>query len=250
MKGKGKELSSKGRKGNKINELCKILGIQSLSIDSIRIVKRKVKNPKTLRELARASIKRFSKNVLDAIYASYKWPHAKQMWLAEVPLGASITVQDTEYSFTPLYSPETVMNNGNAPSEMSRWRTNIRAKLCKDGTENLSKQAWLDVAKTKKTKLSLAMIEVNKDGKILDQQNDRYVRTMFCKDVEKELHCLRYEEESEFTKLFRHWHEAEDLPGILAVERCRRSLALREWLLKGVNVEDFPPPGMYIKGFP
>ena len=34
------------------------------------------------------------------------------------------------------------------------------------------------------------------------------------------------------------------------MERCRRSLALREWLLKGVNVEDFPPPRMYIKGFP
>ena len=255
VKGKGKELSSKGRKGNKINEICKILGIQSLSIDSIRIVKRKVKSSKALKDLAKASIKMFSKNVLDAIYASYKWPHAKQMWLAEVPLGDSITVQDTGYSFTPLYSPETVMNNGKEMLQVKclnghHIRTNIRAKLCKDGTENLRKQAWLDVAKTKKTKLSLAMIEVNKDGKILDQQSDRYVRTMFCEDVEKELHCLGYEAESEFTKLFRQWHEAEDLPGILAVERCRRALALREWLLKGVNVEDFPPPGMYIKGFP
>ena len=163
-----------------------------------------MKSPKTLRELTKASIKSFSKNVLDEIYASYKWPHAKQRWLAEVPLGDSITVQDTEYSFTPLYSPETVMNNGKEMLQVKcldgyHIRTNIKVKLCKDGTENLRKQALFDVAKTKKKRLSLAMMEVNKDGKILDQQSDRYVRTMFCEDDVKELHCLGYEEESEFT---------------------------------------------------
>ena len=88
------------------------------------------------------------------------------------------------------------------------------------------------------------MLEVNKDGKILEQQNNRYVRTIFFENVEKELHNLSYEAEAEFTKLFRYCHETEDQPGILAVERCRRALALKEWLLKDVSLENIPPPGM------
>ena len=255
VKGNGREISNKGRKGNKINDLCKLFGVESTCLEIKRKTKRKVKSPKTLKELTKVMLKTFNKNVLDAIYASYKWPQAKQRWLSEVPVADTISVKDTGYSFHPLYSPEKVLENGKEMLQVQcldghHIRTNIRAKLCKDGTENLRKKAWSEVAKTKKTKLSLAMLEVNKDGKILDQQSDRYVRTMFCEDVEKELRHIGYDVESEFTKLFRQWHEAEDLPGILAVERCRRALALREWLLKGVYLEEFPPPGMYIKGFP
>ena len=61
---------------------------------------------------------------------------------------------------------------------------------------------------------------------------------------------LGYKTEAEFTKLFREWHDAEDLPGISAVERCKRSLALRQWMLEGQRIDQFPPPGSHIKGFP
>ena len=44
-------------------------------------------------------------------------------------------------------------------------RTNIRAKLCRDGTVDLKNRASIDVAKSNKTDLS---IDVNEDGKTLD----------------------------------------------------------------------------------
>ena len=112
VKGKGKELSNKGRKGNKINEICKLFGIEGLNLDNKQVVKRKERNQNTLREFIKGVIKTFNKNVLDAIYASYKWPDAKRRWLEEIPLGDSITVTGTGFSFQPLYSPERNQVNG------------------------------------------------------------------------------------------------------------------------------------------
>ena len=43
------------------------------------------------------------------------------------------------------------------------------------------------MAAGKNTSLTLAMLEIHTDGKILDQQCDRFVRTMFSKAVEDTL---------------------------------------------------------------
>ena len=161
----------------------------------------------------------------------------------------------TERSFRPVYTPECVDINDKQFLQVKcldghHIRTNIRSKLCKDGTADLKRQAWLDVAKSKKTDLSIAIVDVNRDGKILDQQNDKYVRTMFSDRVEEELANMGYNTEATCTRLLRGWYEAEDPPGIAAEEWCTRALALRKWFLLGYSFDEFPPPGMHVKGFP
>ena len=129
-------------------------------------------------------------------------------------------------------------------------RTNIKSKLIRIGLGNIKVTAWRKVAYSGKTCLAPAMLEDPKDGKIMHQQSDYYVRTMFCEDVEQELEANGDAKEVQFCRLFREWHEAEDMPGLKAIERCKCSLRLKEWLLDGYKFDSFPPPSMYIKGIP
>ena len=56
--------------------------------------------------------------------------------------------------------------------------------------------------------------------------------------------------EANFCKLIREWYEAEDNPGISAIDRFDRRFALRDWLLSSVQFNSFPPYGSYVKGIP
>lgn len=61
---------------------------------------------------------------------------------------------------------------------------------------------------------------------------------------------LGHKKEAAFCRIMREFHESEDSPGIPAIERCRRRLVLRNWLLDGVSVLSFPPYGTHIRGVP
>ena len=255
LKGTGKELSAKGSKAKKVLEICKLMGLPHETEQKEIRVRRHKKSPNSLQMITMAVLKKMDKTTLAAVYANYKWPDIEMEWRNKSSVGTEVSLYGTEYSFRPVYTPECVSIDGKKfllvkCLDGHHIRTNIRSKICKDGTAELKRQAWVDVAKSKNTNLSIAMIDVNKDGKILDQQNDKYVRTMFSDEVEDELTLMGYSSEAKFTRLLREWYEAEDLPGISAEGRCKRALALREWLLKDYSFENFPPPGMHIKGFP
>lgn len=47
----------------------------------------------------------------------------------------------------------------------------------------------------------------------------------------------------------RSWYEAEDQPGLTAVERVRRRLQMKAFLLKGVEFRVFPSFGFYVNVF-
>ena len=125
-------------------------------------------------------------------------------------------------------------------------RCNIRSRLCKRGTKYLKSEAWSDVAESGSSPLSVVMLEQNWDGKILDQQNEHYIRVMFSGEVENELATMGYTTEAQFTKLMRGLYDADDLPLLTAAQRCRNSLNLRKWLLDGYNFSAFPPAGVYV----
>lgn len=129
-------------------------------------------------------------------------------------------------------------------------RTNIKSKLIRSNLGNIKSSAWKQVAMSGKTDLAPAMLEVLHDGKIMHQQSDPYVRTMFSEEVEVELLLNERFEEARFCKVFREWHEAEDMAGISAKERCLRSMRFRDWLLEGYRFDNFPPVSQYFKGFP
>ena len=48
----------------------------------------------------------------------------------------------------------------------------------------------------------------------------------------------------------REWYEAEDSPGISAAKRACRRLHMKSFLLQGEDLQDSPPFGNYVKGFP
>ncbi|KAH3844940.1 hypothetical protein DPMN_087206 [Dreissena polymorpha] len=68
------------------------------------------------------------------------------------------------------------------------------------------------------------MLEVQHDGKIMHQQSDPFVRTMFSEDVERVMQTNIDLVEAKFCRLFREWHDAEDKASIPAEERVKRSL--------------------------
>ena len=145
------------------------------------------KTPPTLQALVKRKLKLLGKTILEAVYANYSWHMAVTDWRAGIPVSEVIDVEGTDYCFTPLFTPEKLQFCGKEFLHVCcldghHIRTNNRAKICKDGTENLRKEAWLAVAQARKTPLSIAMLEVNRDGKILDQQCDKYVLSFRIQD--------------------------------------------------------------------
>ena len=171
-------------------------------------MRKAAKNPKSLKEISKSVVKAFNEVTLESVYANYTWPLAEQKWCESIPVSKILIVKGTNLSFKPVYAPERVTVKGRTFLQVKcldghHIRTNIRTKLCKDGADKLDEFAWKDVASAKTTPLTMAMIEMNKNGKILDQQNDKLVRTMFSYDVGTELRRMGHESEVHFTNLVR-----------------------------------------------
>ncbi|CAG2203957.1 unnamed protein product [Mytilus edulis] len=66
----------------------------------------------------------------------------------------------------------------------------------------------------------------------------------------KALHSNGDFNEALFCRLIREWYAAEDDPGIDVIDRIKRRLRFRDWLLKDINFMQFPPPGLHVKGIP
>ncbi|KAK3107543.1 hypothetical protein FSP39_016995 [Pinctada imbricata] len=125
--------------------------------------------------------------------------------------------------------------------------TNCRVKVCKDGLpeRQIVKDAWLEVARTNSTKLKISHVE-----DLVDKQSDAIAKTTFSTEVQSVMEQLGYKNEADFCRLVRNFYEAEDDPGINALQRCLRRLEFRDWLLKDVNFGKFPPFGSHILGLP
>nr|XP_022290428.1 uncharacterized protein LOC111102067 [Crassostrea virginica] len=72
---------------------------------------------------------------------------------------------------------------------------------------------------------------------------------MFALDVENAMPC-EYKIEAQFCRLLRNWFNAEDEPGIPANIRCQYRLHMRQWLLEGYPLGQFPPVTRYVRGIP
>lgn len=85
---------------------------------------------------------------------------------------------------------------------------------------------------------------------LVDKQSDSIARLTFSEEVEYEMKRLGYYYEADFCRLIREFYEGEDEPGIDAMERCKRRLNLRRWLLKDVKFNAVPPYETHIRGVP
>ena len=210
---------------------------------------------------------------LNFIYAEYIWQSKLKAWYNQYPLkvlypniDASTDpriddVKVTRNVDTHAYPEESTSSYNSffySPSysntrrqfevsciDSSHLLTRTRRKICKGGLNGISNAAWRKVAKSKNTNLSLGMIDC-----ILEPMSVPVAITHFSERVENEMRRNGDHDAADLCRDIRMWWKAEDDPGIKAEERFKMRLPLRNRLLKCHNVGHFPPPGMFICGWP
>ena len=203
---------------------------------------------KSLKLLSRKVVSSLSKSVLNAVYAEHIFPSRLQSWRSVNPFVNGIAISG--YTINWYCSPEQIPERFQhlfALLDPHHLFTNCRVKCCNSGIpeRGINKDAWLKVAKEGNAGLNRALVE-----DLVDRQSDSFARATFSESVEKVMSEKGFANEANFCKLIRNWYESEDEPGISADNRCKARLELRDWLLKGVQFNRFPPPGMHIKGVP
>ena len=235
------------RKSWKIQEKCN--GISRVIGDGLVIEEeRKIKHMLSLKEFATRKIRknRVSKNLLNIIYAVLKFPEAFREWSLASPFTGDIGIQDIgtiEWFSYPEYSSERQKLEPKCV-DAHHLLVNLRVKVCKDGLRGIRKKAWHDVAERDRNVISKALV-----FDLIDKQNNSFAQRTFSNEVESSMRVLGYTEEAEFCQLVREWYEAEDAPGITAVERTCRRLKIKSFIMREVDFGMFPPYGMYVNGF-
>lgn len=210
---------------------------------------RKNRNVQKLKQLCWNQLKSLNKNALAKIIAEHDWNKELLSWKEKsvVPCETSLVNLGNEYKEIDWFSQPRV-ENGNVRfhfTDACHLLTCIRTKLCTTGIEGLAKTAWEIAALSKDTKLNITIVV-----DCVDKQDVALARRVFAEDVESVLQKHNFVQEAKFCRLIREWFDAEDEPSLSAIERCRRRLELRKWLLEGYRIGKFPPHTRYVKGIP
>ncbi|XP_070575997.1 uncharacterized protein [Ptychodera flava] len=123
--------------------------------------------------------------------------------------------------------------------------TRHRSALCKRDIGYAKRNNFLEVAADNSTPLKIGMLEDS-----LNMQSTDYARITFSSEVEEALKEKGYCSSANLCKNIREWFQAADEPGISAMERCQMKMRYRSMLIEMANLQSFPPPGMFIKGYP
>ncbi|XP_070553208.1 uncharacterized protein [Ptychodera flava] len=123
--------------------------------------------------------------------------------------------------------------------------TRHRSALCKRDLGSARRKDFIEVAEGNNTKLKLGMLEES-----LNMQSTDLALITFSESVEHELVNKGYTASAELCNNVRMWFEAQDEPGISAINRCKMKVRYRNKLLGMVDLMSFPPPGMHIQGYP
>jgi hypothetical protein len=230
----------------KVNGLSKVIG----SCDQITQEKT-IKQMKSLRyfsaNVVERSMKCVPKSTLNNLYAVILYDSEYKKWLNSSPFCEKMQIQGL--GETKLFSypeiNETRQKLEHRCVDYHHLFVNLRVKVCKDGLQGIRKEAWHAVAELGDNVISKAIVI-----DLIDKQNNAYAKRVFSSEVESTMRSLNFYKEANFCKLVRHWYQAEDMPGLSAIERCKRRIALKNFLLDGVDFGQYPQPGMYVKGFP
>ncbi|CAG2242669.1 unnamed protein product [Mytilus edulis] len=215
---------------------------------------RSMKNCFALKTLCLMSISKFPKDVLNIVYAEHIYPTEELKWRNNMPFAQSTHIEGLNTNIQWYSKPEYVSNRFMhlfSLLDCHHLLTNARIKCCSTGIveAGIHSNAWSKVAR-----------QTSKDGKeiissalvddLIDKQRNVYAQKTFSNEVETAMTENGDLEEAIFCKLIREWYQAEDEPGIAALERCERRLNLRNWLMDKIDIGKFPPPGRHVKGIP
>lgn len=122
----------------------------------------------------------------------------------------------------------------------------IRIRMCliKGKLQFVSLEGWRHVSQLPDLPLPIPVL----NG--VDPQSESFAALMFSPPVQMLLKKDGFIKEAQFCQLVRGFMEANDMPGISAMDRHRLRFDLRSYLLQWINVFSFPPPGDNVMGMP
>ena len=195
----------------------------------------------------------YTKEAINSITATHEFlSHKLPNWQAKGPFQSPITIGE-ERNYVWYSQPE--YHDANAMHvpfllDCHHLFVNAICFVCQNGIPGLgvSKEAWLEVAKSnKETQVGLNIAMVTD---MIDRQSNSITQIVFGTKVEAEMRRRGYNNEAQFCATIRQWYNAEDTPGLPATERHRARMDMRNMLLDSVNLATFPPPGSHIGGMP
>lgn len=243
--------------GQKKAELINQLSDQICDGSHVEVVVNKrirKRSPPQLKVLASREIKKktYPKQVINIVFANFIWPEKLKCWRASACVDDQVIISGLEDVLEPYYVPDRNPDSGEFELfvyDKTHLGSNLRKALCLNKVDDISISAWERVSNSNPEILNSCVINVSEEGKIVDQMKERLARTMFSIDVEAKMIENGDYAEALFCNILRGaLYEAEDTAGISALERCRKRIALIDWLKTNVNFGEFPPYGAKIKG--
>ena len=163
---------------------CDIFGIIDVPVDEDLL-----KKVPSLENICKNVLQKspFRKPFFVNCLATLQYPERINQWRDDNTVNTNLPIVGLNETITPTYMPEFCVERKGLEVcvlDGTHLRTNIRATVCRDAIHGIRKNAWQYVARKGNTPLKAIMIELQSDGKVLDQQNDKYQRTMFCLSVD------------------------------------------------------------------
>ena len=235
-------------KQSKIDNLAKFLSITE-NENILLTARRKPRTAKSIKDLTAAVLsKSVSKHDLNVSYAEYIWPNRYASWIRDSPLCNVPKVNNTEkpeyWFYVPEYS-EARQQLEVRCIDSTHLLTRMRRKSCRGGLDGVSNKPWLKVAKAGRTFLSPIMVE-----EVVEPMSTMMAVTHFSESVETEMRSNGDIAAAQLCSDIRTWWNSEDSPGIPASQRVEMRIKLRQRLLGHLPFDQFPPPGMFAKGWP
>ncbi|XP_070564965.1 uncharacterized protein [Ptychodera flava] len=247
---KHEQVTTSGRKEELINKLKNILNLTG-DVPALYSRNRRC-SPLTLSVLCQKVLlgKNYPKLALSVAYSNWIFPKRVEKWRNESRIKHGMIIAEVSES-TPIdwfYIPEYSATREELfvrKIDPHHLLTRHRSALCKRSIGQGRRSDFLEVAQDNETALKLGMLEDR-----LDMQSTDFALITFSAEVENELQKKGYTASANMCKQIREWFQSVDDPGISAVQRCRMKMSYRATLLSMVNLSRFPPPGMYVKGYP
>jgi len=92
------------------------------------------------------------------------------------------------------------------------------------------------------------ILPINAVNNIIDKQSPDQAMQVFSEAVEEKLKEMGLFETATFVRIVRKFYEAVDDRGLKPEHRMIDMYNMYQMLIEGSHLEEFPPPGMYVKG--
>ncbi|XP_045178040.2 uncharacterized protein LOC123538138 [Mercenaria mercenaria] len=218
------------KKHDLVNQLSELIADGSKIPEKISQRKRNVPSLKKIAQ--RVIMKRsYPKRVLNVAYSNFIWPEKLRQWTVNARVSNAVKIYGIDEDFYPYYVPDK-SEQGDFEIfvyDKTHLGSNLRKAICLDRVYGVSKKAWQSVSEVRPDILNPTLLEVTEEGKIIDQMKERLARNMLSKNVEEQMRENGDIQEANFCEVVREGlYSADDTPGIPAVDRCKKRLALIE----------------------